>query len=65
MSNLTNCFNWLNVIGHFDQGGQVFVQFDHMSKLRNNQTSYFNHIDWSKDTHVIQAPTLSLHQNVS
>jgi hypothetical protein len=36
----------------------LFVQFDYMSKLINNQIGQFNHVDWSKNTHVIQAPSL-------
>ncbi len=27
-SNMNRCFGWLEAIGHFDQGGQFFVQLD-------------------------------------
>jgi len=28
-----------------------------MSKLTNSQIGHFNQVDWSKNTHVIQAPS--------
>jgi len=49
------CLIWLKSIGHLDQGGQFFVQFDYMFNLIVNQIGHFNQVHYLKNTHVIQA----------
>jgi hypothetical protein len=38
-----------------------------MSKLTNSQIGHFNQVDWSKDTHVIQAfkPLVKMYMFIS
>jgi len=46
--NLTICPTWLEPIGHFDKGDQVFVQFDWIFYFINRKISCSSQIHWSK-----------------
>jgi hypothetical protein len=52
----------LNIIGHFDKASQIFVQFDYMSKLTNNQIGYSTKLN-GQNIHMSFKP-LAFNQNV-